>query len=67
MHSIRAVNARRRFLSLIAAAISGWLAGACGVKGPLYLPEDSEEKQKKDKDDEAVSERSPATDTVGHG
>lgn len=67
-----ALNARRRFLALAAAAAGG-LAASCGVKGPLYLPEDSEDERDKgtdkdkDKDDEKVSTRAPAPHAPGHG
>ena len=47
---------RRSFLSaVLAVAVSG-IGTACGVKGPLYLPEESEEEEKK-KDEEKTSLR----------
>ncbi|MCK5366705.1 MAG: lipoprotein [Gammaproteobacteria bacterium] len=33
---------------------------ACGVKGPLYLPEETESEKKKQKDEEKTSQRKPA-------
>jgi predicted small lipoprotein YifL len=55
---------RRSFFSLaLVVAVSGF-GVACGVKGPLYLPEDTEsekEKEKeKQKDEEKTSQRKPA-------
>jgi predicted small lipoprotein YifL len=38
-------------------AVSG-IGTACGVKGPLYLPEETEEEKKKD--EEKTSRREPA-------
>ena len=55
----RIARNRRSFLSLtLVLAVSG-LAAACGVKGPLYLPEETEEDKKKDKgkDEEKTSQR----------
>ena len=50
---------RRSFLSAaLAVAVSG-IGTACGVKGPLYLPEETEEEDKK-KDEEKTSRREPA-------
>jgi predicted small lipoprotein YifL len=43
----------------IAATVTG-LATACGVKGPLYLPEEPETEKDKEKDEEKTSRRSPA-------
>jgi predicted small lipoprotein YifL len=49
---------RRSFLSAaLAVAVSG-IGTACGVKGPLYLPEETEEEKKKD--EEKTSQREPA-------
>jgi len=38
-------------------AVSG-IGSACGVKGPLYLPDETEEEKKKD--EEKTSRRDPA-------
>ena len=41
---------RRSFLiALLAVATTGLVAG-CGVKGPLYLPEEKEDDEKKDEE-----------------
>ena len=63
------MSTRRRFLDLAAAAAVLGLAGACGVKGPLYLPEDTDSEQKKDEDEdeEKVSERASTPDDPDHG
>ena len=53
---------RRSFFSLaLVVAVSGF-GVACGVKGPLYLPEDteSEKEKEKEKDEENTSLRKPA-------
>ena len=53
---------RRSFFSLaLVVAVSGF-GVACGVKGPLYLPEDteSEKEKEKEKDEEKTSQRKPA-------
>ena len=52
------VPRHRRTILLAALAVmaSGFAAG-CGVKGPLYLPEEEEEGEKKDKDKEKSSRR----------
>ncbi len=55
---------RRSFFSLaLVVAVSGF-GVACGVKGPLYLPEDTEsekeEEKEKQKDEEKTSQRKPA-------
>ncbi len=55
---------RRSFFSLaLVLAVSG-LGVACGVKGPLYLPEEtepeSEKEKQKQKDGEKISQRKPA-------
>ena len=66
-HRFRAVLARRRLLGVVAVAAVGGVCAACGVKGPLYLPEPSEDEQKKDKDDDNVSQRPSAPDVVALG
>lgn len=58
---------------MAAAAAAGGLAGGCGVKGPLYLPEEPQGEKKKDEDkgkdkdkgDENVSRRSTPPDSRG--
>ncbi len=51
---------RRSFFSLaLVVAVSGF-GVACGVKGPLYLPEDTESEKEKEKDEEKTSLRKPA-------
>jgi predicted small lipoprotein YifL len=52
---------RRLFFSLaLVLAVSGF-GVACGVKGPLYLPEEteSEKEKQKQKDGEKTSQREP--------
>ena len=61
------MNARRRFLSLATAVAAGGLAGACGVKGPLYLPEDTEDEKEKDEKKDNVSDRLTTPDDRDHG
>ncbi len=51
--------ARRRLLQAALAAGLCGLGAACGVKGPLYLPEETEEEEKK-KEAEKTSRRTPA-------
>jgi predicted small lipoprotein YifL len=53
---------RRSFFSLaLVLAVSGF-GVACGVKGPLYLPEEteSEKEKQKQKDGEKTSRHEPA-------
>jgi predicted small lipoprotein YifL len=50
----------------IVATVSG-LATACGVKGPLYLPEEQETEEEKGKDEEKTSRWPPAPERVTHG
>ena len=51
---------RRSFFSLaLVVAVSGF-GVACGVKGPLYLPEDTESEKEKEKDEEKISLHKPA-------
>ena len=50
---------RRAFLVFaIAVALAG-LVSACGVKGPLYLPEEPETEKEKDEDEEKTSRQTP--------
>ncbi len=50
---------RRSFFSLaLVVAVSGF-GVACGVKGPLYLPEDTESEKEKEKDEEKTSLHKP--------
>lgn len=55
---------RRSFFSLALVLAAGGLGAACGVKGPLYLPEEpdpeSEKDKQKQKDAEKISQRGPA-------
>lgn len=56
---MRVAYDRRSFLSLALVITVSGLGASCGVKGPLYLPEESEtetETQKK-KDEEKSSQR----------
>ena len=42
---------RRRFAATALAAALGGLVSACGVKGPLYLPEEQETEKEEEDDD----------------
>lgn len=58
---------RRIVLSLaVAVAVSGFTS-ACGVKGPLYLPEENETDEEEKQDKEKTSRRSPAMRPARHG
>ena len=50
---------RRQFLSLVVVMTLSGVGAACGVKGPLYLPDETEtdKKKDKDKDKEKTSQR----------
>lgn len=48
---------RRSFLSLVLVITLGGLGSACGVKGPLYMPQDEESEKQKKKDDEKTSQQ----------
>lgn len=64
---MNAVHNRRIVLGLAAALLVSGLASACGVKGPLYLPEENETDKDKDEDKEKISGRAPAPHTARHG
>lgn len=49
---------RRSFLRAVLVVAVGGIGSACGVKGPLYLPEETEEEKKKD--EEKTSRRDSA-------
>ncbi|NCF82616.1 MAG: hypothetical protein GWP74_13510 [Proteobacteria bacterium] len=51
---------RRWFLRLVCVTTVGGLGAACGVKGPLYLPEETEKEKEKEKDEEKTSQRRSA-------
>ena len=61
------VRNRRTFLGLAIVAASSALSTACGVKGPLYLPEESDTEEDKTEDEEKTSQRSPAAEHALHG
>jgi len=48
-------RSRRWFLNLVTLTALGGFSVACGVKGPLYLPDEAETEKKKDKDKEKTS------------
>ena len=58
---------RRSFFSLALVLAAGGLGAACGVKGPLYLPEEpeSEKDKQKQKDAEKISQRGAAPSRTG--
>jgi predicted small lipoprotein YifL len=61
------VRNRRTFVGLaILATVSG-LATACGVKGPLYLPEEQETEEEKGKDEKKTSRHPPAPGHATNG
>ena len=57
------IRGRRQFLSLVVVTTLSGVGAACGVKGPLYLPDETETEtetetdKKKDKDKEKTSQR----------
>ena len=51
------IRGRRQFLSLVVVTTLSGVGTACGVKGPLYLPDETETDKKKDKDKEKTSQR----------
>jgi len=59
---LNVVRDRRWFLSLVTVATLSVFGVACGVKGPLYLPDEAEAEKKKDqeKGKEKTSRRKPA-------
>ncbi|NIM26892.1 MAG: hypothetical protein GTO67_07080 [Gammaproteobacteria bacterium] len=58
----------RRMLATIAlTAALGGLVTACGVKGPLYLPEEQETEEEKSDDEEKTSLWSPAPQRTTRG
>ena len=63
---MNSLHKRRLVVGLAAAVAVGGLVSACGVKGPLYLPEEDEKDKEKDEDKEKISRRSPAPHTVRH-
>jgi len=66
---LRVARNRRSFLSLALAVTASGLGAACGVKGPLYLPEETEKEKDEDKnkDKEKTSQRKSALVTATHG
>ncbi len=58
---------RRSFLRLAVVVTASGIGAACGVKGPLYLPEETEKDKDADKDKEKTSQRESALVTANHG
>ena len=66
-------RSRRYFLNLVTVTALGAFGAACGVKGPLYFPDEAETQKKedqqkdKDKDKEKTSRRQtvPEVPTLG--
>jgi len=63
---LRIARNRRSFLSLALVLTVSGLGTACGVKGPLYLPEETEKEKEKDKDGEKTSQRKFTPSIVTH-
>lgn len=61
-------RSRRWFLTLTLVMTVSGLGVACGVKGPLYLPEEpaTETEKEKKKDGEKTSQRKPALSYASH-
>ena len=63
---------RRTFLSFAIVVVASGLGASCGVKGPLYLPEEPKTEEKKDKekdkekDKDNSSQVSPAPEHAVH-
>lgn len=59
---MRFARSRRWFLTLTLVTTMSGLGAACGVKGPLYLPEEpaTETDKEKKKDEQESSQREPA-------
>jgi predicted small lipoprotein YifL len=58
---LNVARSRRWFLTLTLVMTVSGLGAACGVKGPLYLPEEpaTETEKEKKKDEEKTSQRKP--------
>lgn len=54
-------------MGLAVATALGGLVSACGVKGPLYLPEEQETEKEKGEDEEKTSRHSPVPERVMRG
>lgn len=67
MRASNLVRNRRNLLGLALAVAASGLASACGVKGPLYLPEEQETEKEKGKDEEKTSRRTTASQRATHG
>lgn len=63
---MRVARNRRSFLSLALVVTVSGLGAACGVKGPLYLPQEPETEKENDKDEENTSQRKSAHDYATH-
>ena len=63
---MRVARNRRSFLSLALVLTVSGLGTACGVKGPLYLPQETEKEKQKDKDEEKTSQRKSAPANATH-
>jgi predicted small lipoprotein YifL len=57
---LRVAYNRRSFLSFALVATASGFGAACGVKGPLYLPQEPETEKEKKKDEEKTSRRESA-------
>lgn len=56
---------RRSFLSAVLVMAMSGIGSACGVKGPLYLPEETEEEKKKDEEKTSRRDSANPASTLG--
>jgi len=62
---LKVVRGRRWFLSLVTVATLSGFGVACGVKGPLYLPDEAEAEKKKDQEKDKDEEKTSRRKSVG--
>ena len=58
-------RSRRCFLNLVTVTALGAVGAACGVKGPLYFPDEAETQKKKDQQKDKDKEKTSQRQTVG--
>jgi predicted small lipoprotein YifL len=64
---LRVAYNRRSLFNLALAMTLSALGAACGVKGPLYFPEEPEKEKEKKKDEEKTSQRKSVPPHASHG